>query len=88
MTRLAKLAWLCAPLVLVAGCGGDQRELQSWMDQVRRDTRPITDVIPEPKQFEPFRYDNAGHTDPFSQTKLQPRSTGSRSVRRAACSPI
>jgi type IV pilus assembly protein PilP len=73
MTRRAAraLTLLAVPLALAGGCTNDQNELRAWMDQVRRDTQPIRDSIPEPKQFEPFRYDNATLTDPFSSGRLQ-----------------
>ncbi len=63
------------PLVVVAalacaGCSPDEGELRAWMDQVRRDTQPIRDTIPEPKRFAPFRYDNVGQLDPFSNGKF------------------
>lgn len=70
MSRRTILGAVALPLA-IAGCSADQGELQAWMDQVRRDTRPISDVIPEPKQYEPFRYENAGQVEPFSSAKLQ-----------------
>jgi type IV pilus assembly protein PilP len=71
MNRLCAIALLVIGAAGLSACSGDQSELQAWMDEVRRDTRPITDVIAEPKQFEPFRYDNAGQMEPFSAAKLQ-----------------
>lgn len=65
------LATLLLFAAVLAGCGGDQNELRAWMDDVRRNTMPIREAIPEPKHFEPFRYDNLAQIDPFSQTKLQ-----------------
>ena len=41
------------------------------MTEVRNKTQPIKDTIPEPKRFEPFRYENLAQTEPFSTRKLQ-----------------
>lgn len=60
-----------AALVVMAGCSADTAELQTWMDETRRNTQPIRDTIPAPKQFEPFRYENAGTIEPFAPAKLQ-----------------
>lgn len=81
MTR-RKLLSLVGGALLLSACSGEQGELQAWMDQVRRDTRPISDVIPEPKQYEPFRYDNVGQIEPFSSSKLQ--AAFDRMVQRSA----
>ncbi len=64
------LAVLAGAAVL-GGCGADETELRAWMDDVRRNTQPIRDTIPEPKRFEPFRYENLTQADPFSNTKMQ-----------------
>jgi type IV pilus assembly protein PilP len=68
MKTLVTLLVLAAAL---AACGADQNELRAWMDEVRRNTLPIRETVPEPKHFEPFRYDNLAQIDPFSQAKLQ-----------------
>src|SRR5690349_19511464 len=65
--RIIALAVAAAAL---SGCSADEGELRAWMDQVRRDTAPIRDAIPEPKRFAPFRYDNVGQVDPFSLAKF------------------
>jgi type IV pilus assembly protein PilP len=55
----------------LSACASDQNELMAWMTEVRNNTPPIKDTIPEPKRFEPFRYENLSQADPFSARKLQ-----------------
>ena len=71
MNKFARLV-ICAivPMAL-AGCGSDKNELIAWMTEVRNNTPPIKETIPEPKRFEPFRYENLAQTEPFSVRKLQ-----------------
>ena len=54
----------------LAGCAADQSELRAWMEQTRRATPPVTEKVPEPKRFEPYRYASAGAADPFAATRL------------------
>jgi type IV pilus assembly protein PilP len=62
---------LAAVLALaLGGCGDSQEELRSWMEQQRASTPLLRDKLPDPKRFEPFRYDNAGIADPFSPNKI------------------
>lgn len=68
LSRICVAALL--PLALSA-CGSDKNELMAWMAEVRNNTPPIKDTIPEPKRFEPFRYENLAQTEPFSARKLQ-----------------
>lgn len=55
---------------LLAGCGGEQQELQDWMDQQRREVRPSVQPLAPPKKFNPVPYANAQQVDPFSNQKL------------------
>jgi type IV pilus assembly protein PilP len=66
--RSAALA-LCG--LALAGCEVDRTELQSWMDETRRNTPPVTNKIAEPKKFEPFRYQAEDLIDPFSLSKMK-----------------
>ena len=59
-----------AAVALLAGCGEEHQELRSWMDQQRAAMPVRSEPVPVPKTFEPFRYENAGQSDPFSQSKL------------------
>lgn len=55
---------------LLSGCGGEQQELQDWMDQQRREVRPSVQPLAAPKKFNPVPYANAQQVDPFSAQKL------------------
>lgn len=67
--RLAALL-LGASLALLAGCEGENQELQAWMDQQRREVRPSVQPLAAPKKFDPVPYANAQQVDPFSTQKL------------------
>ncbi|TWO70526.1 pilus assembly protein PilP [Caenimonas sedimenti] len=55
----------------VAGCGGgDQQEVQAWMNEQRALTKPQVQPIPEPKKFSPQAYTQDAGTEPFSNQKL------------------
>lgn len=60
------------PLVgVLAACGSaDEEEVQKWMAEERKATRPRVQPIPEPKAFVPQAYTQATATDPFSSQKL------------------
>ena len=68
LARTAAAAIACGALLV--GCGDDQQDLRAWM-QAQRSTMPtIKETIPPPKQYQPFRYENAGQSDPFAQSRL------------------
>lgn len=57
--------------LLLSGCGdSDVREVRSWMDQVKRDTRPKVKPLPASKEFIPYAYHQQDTVDPFSTAKL------------------
>jgi len=59
------------PALLLAGCGdSDVREVRSWMDQVKSETKPKVKPLPASKEFIPFAYDQGGAVDPFSPAKM------------------
>ncbi len=62
---------LVAVGALLAGCEADRAELQSWMDETRRNTPVVTQKVSEPKKFERFVYQAADETDPFSVAKMR-----------------
>jgi type IV pilus assembly protein PilP len=65
------LAWmLLAVAGLIAGCEAENQELQTWMDQQRREVRPQVLPLAAPKKFDPVPYANAQQIDPFSTQKL------------------
>jgi len=70
MNHVNKLA-LALVAVLVAGCGDSNvREVRTWMDQVKKETRVSIKPLAEPKAFTPFAYNEKDVVDPFSPNKL------------------
>jgi type IV pilus assembly protein PilP len=66
-----RTAVLLLPALLLAGCSdSDVKEVQEWMAQVKKDTRPVVKPLPEPKDFIPYAYDVKQAVDPFSPNKL------------------
>ncbi len=61
------------PLILLVslyGCSNSNDELRTWMTDIRKDMRPITPKVDEPKTFEPFVYANQAEIDPFDPIKI------------------
>ena len=57
--------------VLLAGCGdSDVREVRTWMEETRAQTKPSVKPLPESKEFLPYAYSQAQAPDPFSADKL------------------
>ena len=56
--------------VLLAACGGDQDELQQWMEQQKREVKPSVEPLSAPKKFNPQAYVAIGAVEPFSTQKL------------------
>ncbi len=61
---------LSALVLLLACCGAEQEELQSWMDQQKREVKPNVQPLAAPKRFDPAPFDGAQSVDPFSTQKL------------------
>lgn len=57
-------------VLLLAACSADQEELQSWMEQQKREVRPSVQALVEPKKFDPAPYGGGQSVDPFSNQKL------------------
>lgn len=55
---------------LLAACGGENVELQEWMDQQRKLARPNVEPVEAPKKFVPQAYVALNGTEPFSVQKL------------------
>ena len=71
MTSCRKILLCCTCLLLVAGCNSSgQDELQQWMAEQRKQTRPRVDRLPEPTKFVPQAYTQEGSVEPFSSQKL------------------
>jgi type IV pilus assembly protein PilP len=65
-----KLLITIALVVGLTACEREQSELQSWMDQERKNVNPSVAKIERPKDFEPYRYESSGQLDPFNAAKL------------------
>jgi len=64
-------ALLALAALLLAGCGdSDVREVRSWMDQVKSETKPKVKPLPESKEFVPYAYNQQDTVDPFSTSKM------------------
>ncbi len=64
---------LGAPLLaatLLAGCGAGTDELQTWMEQQRREVKPNVTPLQPPKKFDPQPYQASAGVEPFSNQKL------------------
>jgi type IV pilus assembly protein PilP len=60
-----------AAALLLAGCGdSDVKEVHTWMDQVKQETRPAVKPLSEPKDFIPYAYGAKEEMEPFSPNKL------------------
>jgi len=55
---------------LLAGCSGEQDELQQWMEQQKRDVKPSVQPLSPPKKFDPQPYSALTGVEPFSTQKL------------------
>lgn len=62
-------ALLLVPLLLAA-CGGENQELDEWMQSVRKEMRPIDTSIAEPKQYVPYLYQGNKEVQPFDTAKV------------------
>jgi type IV pilus assembly protein PilP len=61
---------LLAACFVLAACGGDQDELQQWMEQQKREVRPNVEPLSAPKKFNPQPYVAMNAVEPFSTQKL------------------
>ena len=66
--RVAAIVIGCG--ALLAGCAGDQDELQQWMEQQKREVKPNVEPLSPPKKFIPQPYAALGAVEPFSTQKL------------------
>jgi len=57
-------------ILLLAGCGSEQEELQQWMEQQRREAKPSVEPLSPPKKFDPQPYASTDGVEPFSPQKL------------------
>ena len=69
MKRVATVIGVMTAL-LAAGCGSEHEELQTWMDQQRREVKPNVEPLSPPKKFNPQAYTSLQAVEPFSNQKL------------------
>lgn len=70
---MKRLPFVCAAAVAIltlAGCTGSNDELRQWMADTRKEMRPVTATLTEPKTFEPFLYRDQNEIDPFDPGKV------------------
>jgi len=67
---VARTAWAVVAALALVGCGAELEELQSWMDQQKREVKPSVPPLTPPKKFDPQPYAVAEAVDPFSNQKL------------------
>jgi type IV pilus assembly protein PilP len=71
MTRFALASLYAAVLSgLLAGCVAESDDLQQWMAEQRRITKPHVKPVSEPKKYVPLSYSEGASFDPFSREKL------------------
>ena len=57
--------------LLLAGCGdSDVREVRTWMEETKAQTKPAVKPLPAPKEFVPYAYNQGHAVDPFNAEKL------------------
>ena len=68
--RLQTIASIGVAAVVLSGCSGSNEELRQWMADTRKEMRPVTPTLAEPKTFEPFIYRDQADIDPFDPSKV------------------
>ena len=69
-TVLRNLAMLACAAASLSACSGSNDELRQWMADTRKEVKPITPTLAEPKTFEPFLYRDQTDVDPFDPSKV------------------
>ena len=57
-------------LLMLAGCGAENEELQAWMARQQREVKPNVSPLSPPTKFDPQPFTSAQAIDPFSNQKL------------------
>jgi type IV pilus assembly protein PilP len=68
--RTLKRVALVAALSMLAACGANLGELQTWVAEKRKSIKPNVTPLSAPKQFDPQPYQVASLVSPFSTQKL------------------
>ena len=69
--RLTALLPLAAVLLL-SGCGDEQDDLRSWMEENSKGLKPNLKPLPPIQQVVPVNYQGASMVDPFRVAILEP----------------
>lgn len=70
MNTLRTRAAVAMVAALLVGCGAHTEELQSWMEQQKREVKPGVPPLSPPRKFEPQPYGGLQAVEPFSAQKL------------------
>lgn len=63
----------------LAGCSGEQEDIQNWMRQQEQGMSGSIKPLPEIKPFPPVKYEVADTSDPFAVSRIEPEAkTGKR----------
>ncbi|MFN5512305.1 MAG: pilus assembly protein PilP [Burkholderiales bacterium] len=80
LRRPFSLGLVAVVAACLQGCDSGHADLQSWMDETRRNTPIRIDTVEEPKRFEPFRYQADKAADPFAMTRLRAMASAAASA--------
>jgi type IV pilus assembly protein PilP len=70
MKAIRHLLLIASVTAMLAGCTDSNDELRQWMADTRKDMKPVTATLAEPKVFEPFLYRDQSEIDPFDPSKV------------------
>ena len=70
MRRSLMCAALAGALLSLAGCSGNDDELQAWMEQQRHEVQPSVKPLSPPQKFNPQAYAGMDGIEPFSAQKF------------------
>ncbi len=82
-----RLVPLLALALGLSACEQQQTELKGWMEAETAKVKPEVAKIDEPKKFDPFRYENASLTEPFSSAKLSKALEQAAKIGRSGLQP-
>lgn len=69
-TSIRTLTTIGIAATVLAACSGSNDELRQWMADTRKEMKPVTATLAEPKSFEPFIYHDQNEIDPFDPSKV------------------
>jgi len=70
MATSRRLLLIGVVATVLAGCSDSNDELRQWMADTRKEMKPVTATLAEPKTFEPFIYRDQDAIDPFDPSKV------------------